>query len=744
MVDPFFATWKAQWSNESWSPMWSNTQQTIDSLMSQQQEIQNKYKELKSLLADETLTDAQREEIHEQMQKLSDLYSYNKSTLAALSTDISGEKEIHVNKNIDTEKSWSKNFSFRKFMIWCSILLFLFLGWLVAVFYSLIKNPNRLQSFWIDGCTAVNLLQIFSIVFFGLLFFSFLSLFLINLNRIIVSKNKRKFPYAFWSFLSFLMMIAVAFVLVMMLRKLSGEAENCKDWWNTQMVTSKVIVKDQKFKDTILPESEYTKLVAPINVWFSLNKTVYNNEIYWLWSIRNVVEVLLACWNGQQLSLPENSYEFEWTCFYVEKWRYQPEVIINYIDAVWTSKSKVYDNPSFIETINIPSEFVVQSEQGKIEVLNSAFLVWKNPVNMRFDASSVFKDFNIYNYDEIKWSFECTTWNTNSRAQVENEYREAGWHYVCVSLPSLLSEYIYTFPLRVEQWGVPEDFAVSYMISTSTNQTYKNPTSIEVTKLPIMLTLQVVSVNPETPTTQKKLYKDWEQVQSQFSDPNTFKVTIDEDKTYLLTLDVSDTDKQISSKYDITVSVKRDTILWSLSVTPGTVWTSPFEVKFDASTTTLNDTSDEIVFFSRDFWDGKINKDTSTSIITHQYEYDFEKENGVYYPSVELRTKNWLTYVISWTIINVKKPETTIEIFLEEHPAQLASVWEVVPMSISVDGMPTNIYWDFWDGETQECNWRSCAETFHVYEKDSAYTISVKVDYEDSQSLEWKINLLVQ
>jgi negative regulator of replication initiation len=73
--------------------------------MSQQQEIQSKYKELKSLLADETLTDAQKEEIHEQMQKLSDLYSYNKSTLAALSTDISGEKEIHVNKNIDTDKS---------------------------------------------------------------------------------------------------------------------------------------------------------------------------------------------------------------------------------------------------------------------------------------------------------------------------------------------------------------------------------------------------------------------------------------------------------------------------------------------------------------------------------------------------------------------------------------------------------------------------------------------------------------
>lgn len=743
MVDPFFVTWKDQWSNDSWATQWSNTQQTIDTLMSQQQEIQNKYKELKHLLSDENLTEAQRDEINEQMKKLSDLYSYNKSTLAMLSTDVSGEKEIHVNKNVDTEKSWSKNFSFKKFMIWCVILLFLFLGWLVAVFYSLINNPNRLEGFWIDKCTAVSLLQIFSIIFFGLLFFSCLWLFLINLNRIIVSKHKRKLPYFVWSILSFIIMIFVALILVLMLNKLSSEAENCENWKITQIVSSTVVVKDQKFKDTVLSESDYSKIIAPINIWFSLNSPVYKNEIIWLGSIRDV-SVVLSCWNWQELSLSENSYAFEWTCFYSERGRYQPEVIINYIDAVWNQKSKVYDNSTFVKPIDIASEIVVQSEQKKIEILNSSFLVGKNPVNVRFDAQSVFRDFNLYNYDEIKRSFECMTWNANSRAQVENEYKTAWVHYICLSLPSLLSDYVYTFPIRVEQWGVPPEFDVSYIVSTSNNKSYNNPTNIEVWKLPTMLTLQITDVNPETPTTQKKLYKDWEQIASSFSDPNTFKVTIDEDKTYVLTLDVSDSEKQISSTVDITVSVKRDTILGSLSVTPGTVWTSPFEVKFDASTTTLNDASDEIVFFSWNFWDGKVNKDTSTSIISHVYEYDFGNENWVYYPSVELRTKNWLTYTISWTIISVKKPDTTIEIFLDEHPAQLASVWEIVPMSISIDGMPSNIYWDFWDGETQECDWRSCAETFHTYTKESAYTISVKVDFENSQSLEWKINLLVQ
>jgi len=192
MVDPFFDTKPTQWdSQKSWQE-WTWTETTIESLLSQQEQIQNKYKELKELLTNESLTENQKNEIQEQMQKLSDLYSQNKTTLAALTTNISWEKEIHVNKNINTDGSGSRSFSFKKFMIGCGILLLLFLGWLVAIFYSLINNPSRLSTFWIDGCMAVNLLQLFSIVFFWLIFFLWLFLFLVNLSRLITTKNKRK------------------------------------------------------------------------------------------------------------------------------------------------------------------------------------------------------------------------------------------------------------------------------------------------------------------------------------------------------------------------------------------------------------------------------------------------------------------------------------------------------------------------------------------------------------------------
>jgi len=48
------------------------------------------------------------------MQKLSNLYTQNKQTLAMLSTNISGQKEVHVNKDVVVkEQKKRKKFSFK-------------------------------------------------------------------------------------------------------------------------------------------------------------------------------------------------------------------------------------------------------------------------------------------------------------------------------------------------------------------------------------------------------------------------------------------------------------------------------------------------------------------------------------------------------------------------------------------------------------------------------------------------------
>ncbi len=747
MADPFFTTW----NNNTWNTQWTNTenniqstatdntQSSIDKLKSQQEQIQAKYKELKELLQDSELTDNQKDEIHDQMQKLSDLYSQNKSTLATLTTNISWEKEIHVDKNINTDDSKSKNFSFKKFMIWCGILLIFFLGWLVAVFYSLMKDQNRLNIFWVDSCTAVNLLQLFSIIFFWLLFIIWLWLFLVNLNKTIVSKNKRKTPFVLWTFLSFLMMIIVWILLVKMLNTLSWFSDTCKNRWNNQIVNASAIVKNTKFKDSSISLKNNPSLVAPINVNFTLNDLQYKDIVTKLWSV-TVTSIALDCWNWQRIQLWNNSLNFSSTCFYTKKWSYIPEFIVYYNDTVWTPQTY----QASVQSINIGSEISVASEKFEIETLNSALLVWKNPVNLKFDSSSVFKDYNLL-YD-IKWSAECNwIWDDEKSVEFQSRYTKEWVYDVCVYFPELSDDIIYTFPIRVEQWEIADWFDIKYTVSLSTsNNSYDNPEQIQISQLPTTLTLQILNITPNSSSAQKRVFIDWESRPSLFSDPNTFQITIDEDKQQEITLEVSDPDQQLTTTKTIEITVNQATIIGTLLVSPETVWTSPFTVNLDASTTTLNDPNDEIVYFSRDFWDWVKNANTSESIISHTYEYDFANENGVFYPSVDMRTKNWLTFTVSGTIISVKKPNTNIVISLDEHPAQLANVWENVPMSITFDWMPKKIYWEFGDWDTQECDWRSCSETMHTYIKWWTYSIKARVEFEDKPALEWYINLQIR
>jgi uncharacterized coiled-coil DUF342 family protein len=56
--------------------------------LEQQRQIQDKYKELKSLQSTEKLTPEQEQDLQEQIQKLVDLYTQNKETLALLTTTI--------------------------------------------------------------------------------------------------------------------------------------------------------------------------------------------------------------------------------------------------------------------------------------------------------------------------------------------------------------------------------------------------------------------------------------------------------------------------------------------------------------------------------------------------------------------------------------------------------------------------------------------------------------------------------
>ena len=117
-----------------------------------------------------------------------------------------------------------------------------------------------------------------------------------------------------------------------------------------------------------------------------------------------------------------------------------------------------------------------------------------------------------------------------------------------------------------------------------------------------MIQINITKVLPVTAGLIKKVTMDGNAVLS--SDGSTFEVTLQESKDHELIIEVQDPVRGTKTQEIIPITVKRDDIVGKLLVSPDTVGIDPFTVKFDASTTKVNDTTDEIVYFTRDFGDG--------------------------------------------------------------------------------------------------------------------------------------------
>lgn len=823
MVDPFF---KKNNDDSHESNIVKDTNTGIQTLMWQQQEIQEKYKELKELYTNDQLDADQKEEIAEQMQKLSTLYSENKATIAMLTSDISWEKEIHTNKNIEvkTEKN-EKKLSLWKIALWCSTIFILLIWWLAIIFYFLMRNPNSLSSLWINQTTAAQLLQIFSVLFFWLLFIASLSILILNFYRLVTTKNKRKIWYIWWILLWFIILIVTLISWAKVLSYLKDiDPNNLLN--SNDIISAYLVTADWTQK---IWSDEKLFLIAPANIvytlnsnWNILNKFLQTN----LWNVK-AKSAVINCWNWWwKVNISTNNG----MCFYPKKWTYPISLDVWYIN-LQTNEERT--TTLSLWSINIISDISITSNQTSVKFSNNEIIVGKNPVKVTYDASSVFVDLQLSDYN-IEWN-----WNWDNQidrinySSYTHVYTWAWVYNVFVKFP-WLNDYRYSFPIRIEQSDVPiaeisyslidanqyniiatflekdpdiseyvfkildkknnktidtitsktpaitytfpwdwkyaieltfatqewkqwtaesEDieiwwtqYKISYDVYTKTPTTpsfsiQSNKDNIIIKELPTILKIDITKITPSTETTSVKVFVNGSPI---VSTNNTFETTLDEQKDYTINIIISDPNHDITTQKVINVSVNRDDIVPELRISPDTVGTSPFTVKFDASTTTVHDSDDEIVYFSRDFGDWNHETNISQSIISHTYSYDYENENWTFYPSVTLKTKKWREILITWNSILVKKPSEIINIELISHPAQTASAWDNVEMKINVNGTPSTVIWDFWDGKTHECKERNCLNITHIFEEKWNYNISVKVSYPDRPTIEWTINLIVR
>lgn len=833
MTDPFFATAPNNWDNganaQNTESDKKTNQESIQALLEQQRQIQEKYKELKTLQDTEKLTPEQAQDLQEQVQRLVDLYTQNKETLALLTTTIEWDKEIHTNKDVTVKKESNlKKLSFKWIAIWCTTLLILVIWLFALLFFRVIKNPNSF-SWLINATTAIQLTQVFSIIFFGLLFLISLWILILNVYRLITIKNRSKIKEILWSLLWFILLIVTLVIWSTVFSKLRGITPDT--FVNQNQLVSAYAVLAEKWesaKTVRIWSDNSLVLIAPINIVYQINLSLLQRQMINRYGDITITKLELNCWNWKGLT--DISSNLQWQCFYTKKGQKDISLRITYVKNQTNEQASVDSN---IYSTNIVSEITVTTNKWWVSSPYNDIIVWKNPIKVTYDAASIFRDLNLQTYDisrdaDADWVIDKTNYVSYTHI-----YSKAWVYHVNIRFPTI-NNYIYTFPIRIEQSDVPVaeisysminttqyNILVSFpwedpdianysfnIINKNTNAVIdkistKNPSisytfpgdwiyaiqvdfvtqewkqwsaesdnieiggskyqvlydihtktptmpnfaevsdknTVIIRELPTVLRLHITNISPSSATTTTTVNINWTPI---IWKNNVFDTTIEDTKDYVITIHVSDPNHEdMTYTKSINVSVKRDDIVPKLIITPDTVGTSPFTVNFDASTTAVNDTNDEIIYFSWDFGDWQTEINTSQSIIKHTYNYDYTHENWEYHPKVTLKTKNWREVSEDATIL-VKKPVDNVTINLDSHPAQIATVGDKVDMSISVNWTPTKIVRDFGNDNTLECRNRECTSASQVFDKAWTYEIKVTVSYDNRTDVEWTINLVVR
>jgi len=290
-------------------------------------------------------------------------------------------------------------------------------------------------------------------------------------------------------------------------------------------------------------------------------------------------------------------------------------------------------------------------------------------------------------------------------------------------------------------------------VCNSQDLNYNNCTEINLETIPQTYQLKIQSITPSTNETSKAIYFEesgrWNKnTNALMEDNNIYEFTITEEWIYELRIVVTDKNSWIEDATKvIKFLAKKEDVVWNLTVTssekdtkerkPISEGFSPLTVILDASKTEINIPWDEIVYFTRDFWDGEVKKNQQNWVVSHTYNYDYSKENGIFTPKVTITTLQWHTKEIVWPKLNVKKWLVSLDLQSFTHPSRQAPVNSNVAFLAEFDWLPEQMVRDFWDGTPVEtCKWRNCAEINHTFTKQWIFTIKVSLDFDAIQQVE--------
>lgn len=266
---------------------------------------------------------------------------------------------------------------------------------------------------------------------------------------------------------------------------------------------------------------------------------------------------------------------------------------------------------------------------------------------------------------------------------------------------------------------------------------------ISLTELPTELRFILHEVRPRTEQVDVVVIYDDKTLLT--TDQKTYDVNVESPGAHTIVVRVRD--KKTGEEQEVKtvqIVVQQEQIVGKIVIKPDTVGIEPFTVKLDASTTTINDPDDEIVYFTRDFGDGDIKKNISQGVVEHTYVFDPKAEEGKYYPTVTITTKKGRTISAKTdNPIIVKKAIRTAKVSFLSHPAQLANVDEPITFAVTTDGVPQKVVWTI-GTDVIECPGRQCMEMTRSFSQTGTFDIAVKVSYDDHPDVSDSAKIIIE
>ena len=265
---------------------------------------------------------------------------------------------------------------------------------------------------------------------------------------------------------------------------------------------------------------------------------------------------------------------------------------------------------------------------------------------------------------------------------------------------------------------------------------------INLNKIPQTYQLQIKSITPSNATLNKVVTFNDTPI---LNDNDTYTFNIPNEGVYELKIITSDVSEWMDEeRIIINITAKKPDIVGDMSITLAdaktsvTEWFEPLTVLLDASKTEVNIDGDDIIYFTWDFGDGSPKKNNIQNwIVSHTYNYDYEKENWIFEPEVTVKTRGWKEETIKWPTLNVKKWLINVEISPTSHPSRQAPVWTNVTFAAEFDWLPEKMTWDFGDASDPiTCKWRDCSEISHTFEKAGLVTIKLTLEFDTVQEVE--------